>query len=209
MGIKSIVGTVGTCLAVVSLNVSAAVLSGNYTTDDGKVVALQGLEWLSADTTLGLSRSTVNGMLDTLEGGGWEYASDLQTSTLLQSLYGGTNQFTHVTNYDGAKWFGENFFNVTGNYDHLFFYGLDSDAFCHNGSSHCLGNVAVISGTNGWFFDGRGLAVTSNTLLTADDSVSNRYGSLLVRTTVVPVPSAVWLFGSGLFGLIGIARRKV
>jgi len=24
----------------------------------------------------------------------------------------------------------------------------------------------------------------------------------------VPVPAAVWLFGSGLLGLIGIARRK-
>jgi len=27
-------------------------------------------------------------------------------------------------------------------------------------------------------------------------------------TTVVPVPAAVWLFGSGLIGLVGIARRK-
>ncbi|MBT8347954.1 MAG: hypothetical protein KJP24_00695 [Sulfurovum sp.] len=27
--------------------------------------------------------------------------------------------------------------------------------------------------------------------------------------TAVPVPAAVWLFGSGLLGLIGIARRKV
>ena len=28
------------------------------------------------------------------------------------------------------------------------------------------------------------------------------------RTSVVPVPAAVWLFGSGLIGLIGVARRK-
>ena len=27
-------------------------------------------------------------------------------------------------------------------------------------------------------------------------------------TKVVPVPAAVWLFGSGLLGLVGIARRK-
>ena len=26
--------------------------------------------------------------------------------------------------------------------------------------------------------------------------------------TVVPVPAAVWLFGSGLLGLVGIVRRK-
>lgn len=30
----------------------------------------------------------------------------------------------------------------------------------------------------------------------------------LVGAGVVPVPAAVWLFGSGLIGLIGIARRK-
>ena len=33
-------------------------------------------------------------------------------------------------------------------------------------------------------------------------------GMALVNATVVPVPAAVWLFGSGLLGLIGIARRK-
>ena len=29
------------------------------------------------------------------------------------------------------------------------------------------------------------------------------------RSTVVPIPAAVWLFGSGLLGLAGIARRKM
>jgi len=32
--------------------------------------------------------------------------------------------------------------------------------------------------------------------------------SMTVTTTVVPVPAAMWLFGTGLIGLIGIARRK-
>ena len=31
---------------------------------------------------------------------------------------------------------------------------------------------------------------------------------ILTSITAVPVPAAVWLFGSGLIGLIGIARRK-
>jgi hypothetical protein len=36
------------------------------------------------------------------------------------------------------------------------------------------------------------------------------FGWLLVSDpVVVPVPAAVWLFGSGLLGLIGVARRKV
>ena len=32
--------------------------------------------------------------------------------------------------------------------------------------------------------------------------------TLLLTPTTVPVPAAVWLFGSGLIGLIGMARRK-
>jgi len=31
---------------------------------------------------------------------------------------------------------------------------------------------------------------------------------VFATTTVVPVPAAVWLFGSGLIGLVGFARRK-
>ena len=41
--------------------------------------------------------------------------------------------------------------------------------------------------------------------LSANSSVGM---SGFVSQTVVPVPAAVWLFGSGLLGLIGIARRK-
>ena len=41
--------------------------------------------------------------------------------------------------------------------------------------------------------------------LTANSSVGI---SGFVQQTVVPVPAAVWLFGSGLLGLIGVARRK-
>ena len=33
-------------------------------------------------------------------------------------------------------------------------------------------------------------------------------GEIRGQVEVVPVPAAVWLFGSGLLGLIGIARRK-
>ena len=42
-----------------------------------------------------------------------------------------------------------------------------------------------------------------------DDFVSSNYNvSPYASFTVVPVPAAAWLFGSGLIGLIGIARRK-
>jgi len=36
----------------------------------------------------------------------------------------------------------------------------------------------------------------------------NYDGAITIEGSVVPVPAAVWLFGSGLLGLIGIARKK-
>ena len=32
--------------------------------------------------------------------------------------------------------------------------------------------------------------------------------TFLIETTAIPIPAAVWLFGSGLIGLVGMARRK-
>jgi hypothetical protein len=39
-------------------------------------------------------------------------------------------------------------------------------------------------------------------------SGSNQYKQGVWTVSAVPIPAAVWLFGSGLLGLIGIARRK-
>ena len=36
----------------------------------------------------------------------------------------------------------------------------------------------------------------------------NLVGTISGDLTAVPVPAAVWLFGSGLLGLVGVARRK-
>lgn len=36
----------------------------------------------------------------------------------------------------------------------------------------------------------------------------NRGGEIRGQLQVIPIPAAAWLFGSGLLGLIGIARRK-
>lgn len=42
----------------------------------------------------------------------------------------------------------------------------------------------------------------------AENDKAALYGSFLVRPSVVPVPAAAWLFGSGLLGLTAVARRK-
>lgn len=56
---------------------------------------------------------------------------------------------------------------------------------------------------------GDSITFAGNTL-TLTSATSSRPDQLRVITAVstVPVPAAVWLFGSGLLGLIGMARRK-
>ena len=63
--------------------------------------------------------------------------------------------------------------------------------------------------SNAWVLDfrsGHQCYLTSSTCLT----ISSLYGWAVRDGDVgaVPVPAAVWLFGSGLLGLVGMARRK-
>jgi len=51
----------------------------------------------------------------------------------------------------------------------------------------------------GYLSDGNYIDMTVNNIA---------YDGVILHNTVVPVPSAVWLFGSGLLGLIGFAKRK-
>ncbi|MCK4707388.1 MAG: VPLPA-CTERM sorting domain-containing protein [Gammaproteobacteria bacterium] len=44
--------------------------------------------------------------------------------------------------------------------------------------------------------------------ITSDEDLTSDWFGGSVSTSTVPVPAAVWLFGSGLLGLIGVARRR-
>ena len=82
-----------------------------------------------------------------------------------------------------------------------------------------LGEVNALGGTwdnNDWDLT---LVTCPDTICTAGpraytwDDFTNNGGNIAALSnvrafSVVPVPAAVWLFGSGLLGLVGIARRK-
>jgi hypothetical protein len=93
---------------------SAGVISGNQSTDDGNLVALQGYEWMTLDSTAGLQRSDIeNGFTDNdgnvWGASDWSYASRVQTEILVNSLWDGIYSGWSDGNFDGASWFIENF----------------------------------------------------------------------------------------------------
>lgn len=57
-------------------------------------------------------------------------------------------------------------------------------------------------------FFARGVGQVAFAGIKASTGLSDGDGYELVSTSVVPIPAAVWLLGSGLIGLIGVARRK-
>jgi hypothetical protein len=214
MVFKSIVGAVCACLIVVSFNVSAVII-GNK-------------DWLQVTDTAGRSWSDFNaifddstGVCDTpgclLAGGvdltGYTWASitevrvllDTYTSTALdqadspsitQALSSGWN----------ASLFGD--FAATN----PFTDGNDILGFTRNSSS--IGNGDVVRAVDyGSSYD----PTQSPDLYRVQELSANEnrsyvggwfYKDAVETPPSVPIPASVWLFGSGLIGLIGIARRK-
>ena len=83
-------------------------------------------------------------------------------------------------------------------------------------SAKALSPVDNFSGSN---LEGLGImssTTTSDLVLAYNDNylgfIDSDFDDMMVRakftSTVVPVPAAAWLFGSGLLGLIGMARRR-
>ena len=90
------------------------------------------------------------------------------------------------------------------------FVSVDKGVDIGNGLSVVGQNTAVnIENATGSILSGGPYDLMSVTVafgLTANTGVGF---SGFVEQTPVPVPAAVWLFGTGLIGLIGVARRKI
>ncbi|WP_206609544.1 VPLPA-CTERM sorting domain-containing protein [Thiohalobacter thiocyanaticus] len=82
-----------------------------------------------------------------------------------------------------------------------------------------LGGLIDLNNTSDWGADTKVTVTLQNNLLASTTTsgdiafIQKKEGTLGIMVNqapveAVPVPAAVWLFGSGLFGLVGIARRK-
>ena len=73
----------------------------------------------------------------------------------------------------------------------------------YSGSSIVV-NGNIVSGN-----EGNGVILFNGTYSSISwTSTNENWYGFTVGTAVIPIPPALWLFGSGLLGLIGIARRK-
>lgn len=84
--------------------------------------------------------------------------------------------------------------------DPLFFdaSGYYGSTFSYNESPNYLGSTSLLKGFDSYTFSlFVDFALTGLTLVDAS------------APAPVPVPAAIWLFGSGLIGLIGVARRNI
>ena len=78
------------------------------------------------------------------------------------------------------------------------------DLLTLNNDGPALTDYLTLSGTGYLYKDGDVEAHAADWSFTAQSTT----GYSMTVTTVVPVPAAVWLFGTGLLGLVGFARRK-
>ena len=225
---------------VISPVVNAAIINASNTDTEfvsGSFADLQGLEWLSFDITLGMSRNqVVSDVVGTIDGGGWRYASISETNSLLSSLWGGVYDGWSADNYDGAQWmetiFGVTYSSSSGSgftQNSYFMYGEQGECYWLRS---CVGEVkniddslrelytvrvsdgvyetTEIGSSVGYFQVGAGLGNMVSTSSALDSDINEYRSALLVRQSAsVPEPSIIALFGIGIFGL-GVTRlRKV
>ncbi|MCP3670202.1 MAG: hypothetical protein GY814_07180 [Gammaproteobacteria bacterium] len=184
---------------------NAALTSGfdnHFDVDSITLDSVSGLEWLDLTHTAGLSYNVVSARLvDTADDlFGWRYATldeveDFWTSGGGLSPYNGGagNWVEGVFGYWGPSVAGE---------EDAFFLSAD----INTSGYHEYGRLADYTGQDP-VPDPLAYAILHYDELQDHTSVP-RVASALVRVSVVPVPAAIWLFGTALIGLVGYGKRK-
>lgn len=206
--------TVSTTSATASIinNPASIVDHGTYITDTAN-----GLDYLKFSFTLGMS---FNDAIATYASAGWQAATGAQ----VQSLEG---QFGWVSDTPSIWGAGANanagLTDAVAGYLGYTFYNTTATTCC--GNRGILATTADVRspGTNWDSFlmidvitnnlnDQVEIHYTNGIYGTGDAGITSismpNQATWMVQTTTVPVPAALWLFGSGLIGIFGVAKRK-
>jgi hypothetical protein len=195
-------------LALLGLSVSsvnAAVVSaddaifgaGSVTRD-----TISGLDWLDLTLSTNRSYTDVSGQFGV--GGdfeGWGYATTSDVADLYTSA-GGTGPYNGSPGSD-IVWIA----------DLLVLWGITSSSALYQ-LSYAITSTVLSEPLHymTYLYDdsspsGDDFALTESFTIFVGGSSFDK-GSALIRTSVVPVPAAVWLFGTALIGLAGFGKRK-
>jgi hypothetical protein len=227
---------ISACLVIISVNVSAALISVDWKTPGDNLITRDtnsGLEWLDLTVTVERSANDIRSQI--LAGGefeGWRFANAGNVETFFNA-FGGFNvdPTTGASAYDGWSTINNGLFDMVA--------PMWGDLRClqigcaeGEGQSHFLieeGGLIIDNGdgniifTTGWNVAGVIGDIVTDSRQGFQDLVDIEWlnpwpdynetnptvGSALIRNiSSVPLPTALWLFGSGLLGLIGISRRK-
>jgi hypothetical protein len=207
---KFIIGAAFTCLTYVSFNVSAGTVSVDWKTAGDNLIThddVSGLQWLDLTETYGLTYDYVSGQLGA--GGefeGFRYATDAEVQNLWSNfgidLSAGapTSTSSLDSNVETAAGFLGNTWNMYAWWDYPF--GASGITASVSGAGHtAMGAYQTDWGTT--VYETVGAIIVGDALPNIQP-----YGSYLVLASPVPIPAAVWLFASGLLGLVSVARRK-
>jgi hypothetical protein len=230
MNLKFIIGAICACLAVVSFNSHAALISTLSSFDNiGSLIAgdqsnTTSRDWATASVFhVGGKNITVEGMTATFGDTNFSTAQYLEIGVYESvgrhgiglepgALFG---TFDTSTIYSSNSRFSINLtahssFELQANTDYLLVWNARPGAPYLGTKRRGSPDQMINDGVAG-FFTGEVLFSTSGGNSGSWYS-GNQYGfdyaSINGAVSVVPVPAAVWLFGSGLIGLIAVARRK-
>ncbi len=188
---------------VLSTSVNAALIDNGILTLDDET----GLQWLDTTETIGMSYNDAG----TLEG--YRHATFREIEDMMSKAL---PSYSPITTSDGQKYMNSSDSAIIAEVDayHLLF-GFTTSGFTNRASNFYLNENGMLTNWNASRWDTsiqiNGGPGNSNDFSSLLNSGSSSYGTFLVvgeSVSAVPVPAAAWLFGSGLIGLIGLARRK-
>ena len=198
-----------------STSLNASIISVDWQTTDDNLITQDtenNLEWLDLTATTNLSYDYVSSQLGV--GGvfeGWRYALSTDVIGFLDEFGGDSNY------YNGWSTQNNGLFDAVSEYWGDTYCYFDGCAVGSGSSSAIIADESFFTNhMRTYLYDGsiHPSSLTEDRVnvlysLTADSVADPLIGHALVREiSTVPVPAAVWLFGSGLIGLVGFSRRK-